>query len=156
MEAAIETSRRAADRLGRSLSQDRGLIEAAIGDPDGHEDAETSRALDAFVQRFQQLHEHLTQRLLPALFRLESFGERPPPLRTLATQYEGANILPRAADWGVRAEIRNRLVHEYPLDPVDRAKALALALEHGAGMISDFDRVLAYVNERRLMEISDE
>ena len=141
----------AALRLRQSVVDRRAVIEQAI-DADW-QDAALSEPLDAFVQRYQQLVEHMTHRLYPAIYRLAQ-GERAPFLGTLLTDFEGRGLLASADAWKVRMELRNRLVHEYPLDSNDRAAALRHALIQSVDMLDDLRTALDVVTERRWLEDS--
>ena len=152
LEAAVEVTLRAAARLQRSLEGDMALLIAAAASGDSETGDERLRAVDAFVQRFQQLHEHVLYRFYPAIYRLETFGDRPPPTATLLAEYEGLGIVDSSREWRRRTELRNRLVHEYPLEPEDRAKALAATIEQAAAMLAEIDRGMAYVKRKALLE----
>lgn len=156
LQAAVEVTRRAARRLEMSLATDRPLLDVAIDAAEESLDEERLRALDAFVQRYQQLVEHMTHRFYPAIYRREEYGGRPPSVRTLMNIYEGADVLLSARDWEDRAELRNRLVHEYPLDPEERARALTAAIAQSSLMLADLDRGLAYIQDRKLLEAEDD
>ena len=143
----------AARRLSQSVLDRRETVDRAI-DAEEQDDA-LSETLDAFVQRYQQLVEHMTHRLYPAIFRLAQAGERPPFLGTLLTDFEGRGLLASADAWKARMELRNRLVHEYPLDPVDRAAALRGAIEQSLTMLDDVRTAFAEIREQRWLEDSE-
>lgn len=108
------------------------------------------------VQRFQQMVEHLTQRLLPSIYRLEELGERPPPLRTLLRIYEDSGLIGDPVDWRSRIDLRNRLVHDYPLDDGERGNDLLAALDESERMLAALDRIHDYVIARGLIAGDDD
>ena len=152
---AVATTRAAADRLRDSLRRDGAELEAAIAlSPQGEPGA--LREVDAFVQRYQQVVEHVTHRLFGAIYRAEEFGDRPPPLTRLFKYLDGISALDTTEQWRVYLEIRNRLVHEYPLDAVDRAQALREAAAASHAILTDVDILFAYIGRRKLLETSDD
>jgi hypothetical protein len=151
LQEAIDVTARAAARLKSSLSDDAADLDRAIGNESTGADKHLLNILDSFVQRFQQVHEHMTHRLFPALFRVEELGERPPPMLKLLSWLEGWNLIENRSAWGRYAEARNRLVHEYPLDPAERAEALRLAVDYSAAMLGDLDRLMEHVRSRDLL-----
>lgn len=152
LQAAIDVTQRAADRLRSSIVDDEVMLSRAVRDANVEHDTDLLRVLDAFVQRFQQFHEHMSHRLYPAIYRSEQLGERPPPPRNLFVWLEGLALFDSARIWTERQEIRNRLIHEYPLDASDRAIALQAAVEQSAAMLDEFNRALAYIARRDLLE----
>lgn len=149
--AAIDVTNRAAVRLRQSLSKDAALIAGGIEVGDDANDDQL-RAIDAFVQRYEQYFEHITQRLFPAIYRAEEFGARPPMLRRLSVWLEEVGAIGPALEWAERSELRNRLIHEYPLEGAERAVALNAALVQSRAMLIEVEKILAYINERKLLE----
>ena len=152
----LETTGRAAARLRQSLDLDRERVARVARLAGDALDPDDLRAADALIQRYQQLLEHLTHRLLAAVYRRESLGERPPDLRTLLAIYEGRSLIDRAADWQGRIELRNRLVHEYPIDESDRGADLMGAVAEAERMLADVDRIRAYVRDHHLLAGDDD
>ncbi|WP_174279313.1 hypothetical protein [Sphingomonas bacterium] len=151
---AVKTTASVADRLRDSLRFDGAELKAAIALlPQG--DAGALRETDAFIQRYQQLVEHMTHRLFGAIYRAEELGERPPPLRRLLALLEGTKALKSAETWTVYIEIRNRLVHEYPSDESELATALTEASAAGFAILDELEGVMDYVTRRKLLESVD-
>ncbi len=152
---AVATTRAAAERLRDSLRMDGAELAAAIAlSPQGEPGA--LREVDAFVHRYQQAVEHVTHRLFGAIYRAEELGNRPPPLTGLFAFIESVGVLNTAQPWKVYLEIRNRLVHEYPLDAVERAQELKGAAEASHAILADIDILFAYIGRRKLLETSDD
>lgn len=145
---AITVTRGAADRMARSLSDDRELLSRVEADSEA---TDILRAADAFIQRYQQLVEHMTHRLFPAIYRCISMGERAPPLRTLLMMMEEQSAAGEAKRWTQRIELRNQLVHEYPVDPADRSSAFESAINEAIAMLEEFELSLIYVDARKLL-----
>ncbi|QQV77228.1 hypothetical protein H5J25_18260 [Sphingomonas aliaeris] len=150
--AAVDVTSRATERLKSSIVDDRILIARAIADPNVEQDKELLRALDAFVQRFQQVHEHMTHRLYPAFYRVATAGDRPPALRDLFVWLERFKFFDSGLVWVERTELRNRLIHEYPLDAADRILDLQAAVELSSAMMAEFDRVITHIADRNILE----
>ncbi len=149
--AAIRVTRAAAARLRDSIENDAEALRSGVAAGDSA-DREQSKALDAFVQRYQQMFEHMAQRLFSAIYRADELGERPPPLRTLFIWAEETGLVNSAMVWGERAELRNRLVHEYPVQAAQRAVALTSAIREAALMLDEFEAALAYIDRKDLLE----
>ena len=151
LRAAADATVRVASRVGSSLGEYRADLERGIATEDVEADGHLLLVLDSFVQRFQQLYEHLIQRLYPALFRAEQLGERPPPTLDLLRWLEEQGLIADRRSWGLYGEARHRLVHEYPLDPVERAEALTLALDYSGKMLEDLNRAISHIERKGLL-----
>lgn len=149
LSAAISAAQRGGRRLRRSLELDRPTIDAGIAAGDDATEDQV-RALDAFVQRYQQVYDLIAHRLYPAIYRSASLGERPPALRSLMVWLEEQAVIDGARLWLARAELRNRLVHEYPLEDEERAAALIAALSEADAMLAQLAAALAYIESARL------
>ncbi|MFM9979214.1 MAG: hypothetical protein ACKVOP_14360 [Sphingomonadaceae bacterium] len=147
LHAALDVTQRGIDRLSSSLVDDIDLLSAdrAV------DSKEALRATDAFVQRFQQVLEHITHRLFPAIYRSETVGDRPPGLRALLIYLHEAGLIAEPRDWERRIELRNQLVHEYPIEEEDRVAAIAAMLVESRLMIDAFGATLDYVSKRQLL-----
>lgn len=152
LQAAVDVTLRAAERLRSSIIDDKALLALATTKSDVEWDKDLLRALDAFVQRFQQVHEHMTHRLYPAIYRLATVGDRPPPPTDLFRWAAEFGFLESGRVWVERTELRNRLTHEYPVDASDRAIDLQAAVEQSAAMLSELDLVLAHITDRNMLE----
>lgn len=152
LSAAVEAAAGAAVRLRSSITDDASELQRIVRGEDDDLDRHLLLVVDAFVQRFQQMHEHMTHRLYPAFYRRAEFGERPPPMLKLLTWLEGVGLIDDRHVWGRIAETRNRLVHEYPLDPSDRSAALGTAVEQASTMLEQFERAMTQIAERDLLE----
>ena len=149
--AALNVSRSAAARMTGSLTNDVDLMRAgsAAGD---HADSAQLRAIDAFVQRYQQLFEHMASRLVGAVYRAEEHGARPPAFRSLLIWAEEVGLIANSRIWAERAELRNRLVHEYPVEAELRAEALLAAIAEGRRMLDELRLMIAYIAANNLLE----
>ncbi len=148
--SAIETIEGAALRIRSSLKSDRDLLETVGQDGADPHDEDRMRATDAFVQRYQQFYEHFVRRLYPALYRVQQIGEPAPLLIDLIAHFEQVGLVEDAAQWVNRAELRNRLIHEYPLEKRERAETIQNALREAEAMLTEMDRALDYVAKRNL------
>jgi hypothetical protein len=146
--AAMEIAGRAGHRLERLAIGDRILLEAAI-DVDG-EDEGAMRVVDAFIQRFQQLVEQMIRRLYPALYRrLEA--DHAPPLVTLLAYLEGNGLIDSEQRWATIIDLRNKLVHEYPLTEEERAAALHVIVGMVPAILADLAAAFRFITDNRLV-----
>lgn len=150
---AITVTKSAANRMACSLSEDLELLSRVEID---REATDVLRAADAFIQRYQQLVEHMTHRLFPAIYRCLSVGDRAPPLRALLTMMEEEGATCEAKRWAQRMELRNQLVHEYPIDPADRTSTFGAAVNEASAMLEEFEVALSYISARTLLGNGDE
>lgn len=148
LQAAIDVTKRGIDPLNWSLENDISLL-GSSGVATGNQQA--LRAIDAFIQRFQQVLEHITHRLFPAIYRAETIGERPPALRTLLTYLHEAGLVADPRDWQRRIELRNQLVHEYPIGEDERHEAIAAMLAESRELVRAFNDALDYIARKELL-----
>lgn len=132
-------------RVGDSLRDDEAAIrrfaDAMLAGNGTRDDA---RAADAFVQRFEQLFEITLRRLFPATARVADVGDRADGLRELLDRLEKLGFIADAPKWVRRKDLRDRLVHEYPDDPRERAADLLSALDEAGVVVAE----LAQFRER--------
>lgn len=130
LDSALRKLRNVEVRVRLSLTEDDLAIRhfaasMSIG-PENHEEA---KAVDAFIQRFEQLFEVAVRRLFPATLGVVDIGDRGDGLLEVINRLERLKFVTDAARWLAWKELRDRLIHEYPDEPVDRASDLTDALE---------------------------
>jgi hypothetical protein len=130
LDSALRKLRNIEMRVRLSLTEDdvaiRQFAASMVVDPENHEAA---KAADAFIQRFEQLFETALRRLFPATLRVIDIGDRSEGLLEMVNRLERLEFIADAARWLAWKELRDRLIHEYPDEPVDRARDLTDALE---------------------------
>lgn len=138
---ALNALRRIERRLMSSLDDDgliiRTTIEQLAGDADDEVATDGLRALDAFVQRFEQYLESITTRIFPATIKITDAGDRPIGLTDILNRLERYGLIDDSAVWPMRRELRNRLIHEYPFDRGEQAKDLRAAIEVSKAVIAE-------------------
>jgi 6-pyruvoyl-tetrahydropterin synthase len=154
LHASLEAARRVAARLRSSLIEGHGDLTRAIELDESTLDHGLLNTLDAFVQRFQQTHEQVSRRLLPALYRVLE-ATRAPLYAELLDWAEGAGVIDRAGTWLDAAETRNKLVDEYPLAMAERTAVLRDAARLSVTMLDDLSRTETFILDRKLVNGND-
>lgn len=142
----------AVERLQDSLGRDRAVLERVATTTDTPNHPDDLRAMDAFLQRFQQTLEHMNGRVLPAIYRIEEPGGVRPAFRTMLLHFERQGLVADSREWGERIEVRNRLAHEYPLSPVNRTRDLLAAIAAATRLVADWRRMNDYVTQRGYLD----
>ncbi len=115
-------------------------------------DAEMMKALDAFLQRFNQMLDHVLRKLFPRLQAVISVDDELLPLRELFENLHRAGIIADVATWREFIEVRNRLTHDYALDPLERATVLNDAWTRAPALLEQIDRAHAYVVRHAILK----
>ena len=130
---ALSALRRIERRLVSSRNDDGLIIGATIEQVASDSDDEVARdglrALDAFVQRFEQYLENITTRTFPATITVTDAGHRAIGLTDILNRLERYGWIDDGSVWPTRRELRNRLIHEYPFDRGEQAKDSLAAIE---------------------------
>lgn len=122
------------DRVDRALAMIAGplaRLRESVED-DGHLfplsansfDRQSRKAVDAYLQRFQQVYDILARKLMPAMHALLVADARQRSFRDTLDAFERLALIDSADHWEELNELRNRLIHEYALDDVTRANEL--------------------------------
>jgi len=85
---------------------------------------ELAERFEAFVSRFGRMQDTLGEKLLPSLLRL--LEENPGSVLDNLNRAEKLGLLTSVVGWRDARSLRNKLIHEYLVDP----EAFALALNH--------------------------
>lgn len=135
-------------RLRRSLVNDIAAIRTfAVSPVATDENEDEARAVDAFIQRFEQVFEVVLRRLFPATLRLVSTGDRSDGFLEMLNRLERLGFVVDPESWVRRKELRDRLVHEYPDDPVERSTDLTAALAAAAEVLAELTRFRARLSQ---------
>lgn len=110
-------------RLRESVEDDGQLFPLSAGSFD----RQSRKALDAFLQRFQQVYDILARKLMPAMHAYLVADARPRSFRDTLDAFERLELIDSADRWEELNELRNRLIHEYALDDATRAQELNAA-----------------------------
>lgn len=90
-------------------------------------DRVSRKALDAYLQRFQQVYDILARKLMPAMHAYLAADARPRSFRDMLDAFERLDLIESADKWEELNELQNRLIHEYALDDATRAQELNAA-----------------------------
>lgn len=99
-----------------------------------------SERIDAFVARFGRLQDTLANKVLP--LTLAALAEPVGAVVDVLNRAERLGLIMSAADWLVARELRNRMIHEYVLDPRELCDALAAA-HASVPLIADVPEVVS-------------
>lgn len=108
-------------------------------------------SLDAFLQRFTQTLDHLLRKLFPRLEAAISGSDELLPIGTLLENLHRAGVIETVQVWRELIEVRNRLTHEYALDPVGRAEALNEAWTRTPLLLAQVSRARGYAERHGLL-----
>ena len=103
------------------------------------EDEVLAERVEAFASRFGRLQDTLGEKLLPRMAALA--GRRPGALIELLAAAEKLGWIESADRWMEWRKLRNRLVHEYMLDPTLFADALNEANEASGELLEAENRI---------------
>lgn len=97
------------ERLRESIADDGGMFPIK-GVPLDRQDR---KALDAFLQRFQQVYDILVRKAMPRALAYLTANERALPFRDMLDALDRLELIESADAWEELNQLRNRLVHEY-------------------------------------------
>lgn len=104
----------------------------------------------ALLKRYEQLQDMLG-RLFRAYLDWELEDVRAMTRRDQANQLEKFGIFDDADDWIVAAELRNRLVHEYPIDEDEQVERVNATWAAASGLISAYQFLRARLADKGLL-----
>jgi hypothetical protein len=124
-------------RLQRSLGNAAGTFPIhATDDTD-----EVVDEVDQFLQRFLQVTDITLRGLFPRVATAFFAAPSPQYFRDLLDKLERAEIIDDAAWWVELNNLRNRLVHEYAMEPVVRQRELNAAWTAASTVVQQIERV---------------
>lgn len=123
-------------RLQRSLADDAALFpltpETVV--------AADEKTIDAFLQRYQQVADLILRKAFPRLLAaLEQRDERV-RFRDMLDELERYGVIDSADFWSDVNDQRNRLVHEYAMEPAERAAELNRAWAFAPALVEAVER----------------
>ena len=136
-------------RLASSLRDDAGIFPISAADAASEDDALT-KSLDAFLQRFNQALDHILRKLFPRLQAAITASDDPLTMRELLDSLHRVGVIEDIQTWLELIEVRNRLTHEYALDPAARAGALNDAWSRAPALLAQLERAHTYVAAHKL------
>ncbi|NYD91912.1 hypothetical protein [Sphingomonas melonis] len=104
----------------------------------------------ALLKRYEQLQDMLG-RLFRAYLTWELEDVRAMTRRDQANQLEKLGIVEDADDWIGAAELRNRLVHEYPIDEAEQVDRVNDTWDASSGLIQAYVTLRARLAEQGLI-----
>ena len=119
-------------------------------------DADAEKAFDAFLQRFNQMLDHMLRKLFPRLQAVISADDELLPVLQLIETLHRANVIDDVGAWKELIEVRNRLTHEYALDPAERATALNDAWTRAPLLLAQLQRARSYAERHGLLKGEDQ
>lgn len=104
----------------------------------------------ALLKRYEQLQDMLG-RLFRAYLSWEAEDARAMTRRDQANQLEKLGIIADADEWIGAAELRNRLVHEYPIDESEQVERVNDTWAASSGLMGAYATLRARLAERGLV-----
>lgn len=154
----------AADRLRRAIDASRAIgrrLELSIVEdgrwfPVGPEDLagvdhDAIRARDAFLQRFGQATDHVLRKLFPRLQAEVTGAFEVLTVRELLEALHRIGVVDAPRTWMEFLEVRNRLIHDYALDPQELADSLNDAWRRAPILVRQIEAVAAFARDHRLL-----
>ncbi len=125
-------------RLKRSLLEDEKSLpvrgQAEQSGPD-------SLAVDAFLQRFQQVTNIVLRKLFPRLLAVLEADDAKRAFGAMLDRLDGYAIIDDVGWWTELNAIRNRLIHEYAMVADARADELRFAWTAAAQLVTKIDLI---------------
>lgn len=107
--------------------------------------------IDAFLKRFENAQDIMQRRLFRAVLMAEGEAVRGQPSAEIAERLVARGALSDAAPWKALAELRNRLSHDYPLDPAVQAERVNQVDGAIPILVATMDEVRAHVGRAGLL-----
>lgn len=148
----IAQARRVAARLEKSLARLTPHLPLTDETLDALDDG-GQEALDAFLKRYEQLADLIENRLFRGLALLEGEDLTDKSKRDITMLMEKLGVAENAAAWTACSILRNRLAHDYPTAPGDRASRINQAHAGAALLLNTLRGVEARVRSRGLADI---
>ncbi|GGB28101.1 hypothetical protein GCM10011380_17130 [Sphingomonas metalli] len=104
----------------------------------------------ALLKRYEQLQDMLG-RLFRAYLTWELEDVREMTRRDQANQLERLGVVADADDWVAAAELRNRLVHEYPIDEAEQVDRVNDTWNASFGLIKVYTKLRARLAQQGLL-----
>jgi|GEM_PF-83289 len=102
-------------------------------------------SIDALIKRVENLQDILQRRVFRALLMAEGEAVRGEPAPAIAERLEARGAIVSAAQWKDLADLRNRLAHDYPLNPDIQADRINGAFAAIAPLIGTLDQIRQYI-----------
>lgn len=141
--ATCDAAHRVAARLSTSIASLSGVLPINGDDIDALDDTRQMQ-VDAFLKRWEQLQDALSNRMIRAIFAVTGEATQGLSARDAFERAESLKALGDAARFTEIARLRNRLTHEYPMDDGRRAARLNAAWALAPVLIDEHDRLSAY------------
>ncbi|MFB6261748.1 MAG: hypothetical protein ABEJ96_09340 [Thiohalorhabdaceae bacterium] len=149
LEAAYRVGQRliqARDRLADVWPLDESRSPEALDD-------DTVVWIDAFLKRWENFQDMLDGQLVRGVVLLEGEAERVVTRRDRARLLEKLAIVDSAEAWFDAGQLRNQLVHGYPLSDPKQVHRINAAFGHTDLLIATFDRIRSHVGNRALAAV---
>ncbi len=129
--------RRSQERLGRLFP-----VAASVIGSMREDDLES---IDALIKRVENLQDILQRRVFRALLMAKGEAVRGQPAPAIADRLEARGAIVSAAQWKNLADLRNRLAHDYPLNPDLQADRINGAFAAIAPLTGTLDQIRQYI-----------
>ncbi|MFW2831545.1 hypothetical protein [Sphingomonas sp. ID0503] len=136
-------------RLRSSLEEDAALFPMSEGSLAGAGSADL-KALDAFLQRFQQTADQILRKLLPRLVAAADETSVAFVFRELLERLDRLGAIDGTDTWTALQQLRNRLTHEYVMGLAERAQDLNTAWAMAPLLLDQIERAAAFADKHNL------
>ena len=150
----LAASRKVALRLSTSMRRIEGIFPLSSASMDALEEDDEER-IDAFLFRFNSLVGMVQDQLTRSVLEVEEEDVTDASRRDKRNLMEKLGAFRPEYEFGVIAELRNRLSHVYPDDPQKQADILNAVSDKAAALVQTFNDVLAYVHQKHFSETED-
>lgn len=137
-------------RLSFSLSDDRRFFPVSASDLKS-DDHEAIKARDAFLQRFGQATDHVLRKLFRRMQAAITGSLELLTVRELFNALHRVGLVESPQVWMEFIELRNRLIHDYALDPDELATALNDAWYRAPILLQQIESARAFARSRGLL-----
>lgn len=138
-------------RLASSLADDVLMFPISAADA-ASDDTNVAKSLDAFLQRFAQTLDHIWRKLFPRMQAAIAGSNDLLTMRELLDTLHRATVIADVRTWLELIEVRNRLTHEYALDPTERAAAINDAWSRAPVLLEQVAHARRFAVTRKLID----
>lgn len=149
---ALGSAERVAARLRRSVAELSSRLPAGSSIPSVDDAFE--KDIDAFLKRWEQLQDLLANRFARSILVFVAADVSGWTSREAFSELESIGALAGADRFFEISRLRNRLIHEYPMDDERRWSRIDMAWAFAPALLEEHDRMAAYA--RRLLADGDQ
>jgi predicted nucleotidyltransferase len=143
LRAAVAAARRVGDALSLSVAELAGVLPATAAQAAAFDRAAQKDVL-AFLKTFEQLQDLLANRVARAALAQAALDITRMAVRDAFDELEKRGAIADARRFVDMQRLRNRLVHEYPMDDARRAERINAAWAMAPALLEELERLAAF------------